>query len=85
MKSFVAKRSVVVEGHKTSVSLEEEFWVGLKEIILDRAISMSELIAQIDKVREHGNLSSALRLHVLEYYRLRSTGQAQSPDSGKLE
>jgi len=69
MKSLVIKRSVVVAGHKTSVSLEDAFWKGLKEIASERDLTLSELIGAIDSEREYGNLSSALRLFVLNVYR----------------
>ena len=69
MKSPIVKRSVLLAGRKSSVSLEEEFWTTLKEIAGDRHVTMSELVSGIDKQRQHGNLSSALRLFVLEYYR----------------
>jgi predicted DNA-binding ribbon-helix-helix protein len=69
MKSLVIKRSVVVAGHKTSVSLEDAFWIALKEIAHARDLTLSELVGAIDAEREYGNLSSALRLFVLEFYR----------------
>jgi predicted DNA-binding ribbon-helix-helix protein len=69
MKSTVVKRSIVVAGHKTSVSLEDAFWNGLKEIVRERHMTLSELVAEIDAQRQLGNLSSALRLFVLEFYR----------------
>jgi len=69
MKSSVVKRSIVVGGHKTSVSLEDAFWRGLKEIAGRRDISVSDLVAAIDSERQHGNLSSAIRLFVLDTYR----------------
>ena len=69
MKSRIVKHSVLLASHKTSVSLEEEFWTMLKEIAGDRRIPLSELISGIDKQRQHGNLSSALRLFVLDYCR----------------
>lgn len=72
MKSPVVKRSVIVNGHKTSVSLEEGFWTGMKEIAAGRSMTLSELVAEIDKNRKQGNLSSALRLYVLEFYQKRS-------------
>jgi predicted DNA-binding ribbon-helix-helix protein len=68
MKSKVVKRSIVVAGHKTSVSLEEAFWKGLKDIAADRRVTLSDLVGAIDSERQHGNLSSAIRLFVLEYY-----------------
>ena len=69
MKSPVVKRSIVLAGHKTSVSLEDEFWKGLKEIACKRLMTLSTLVDTIDAQRQQGNLSSALRLFVLEYYR----------------
>ena len=69
MKSPVVKRSIMLAGHKTSVSLEDAFWQGLKEIASRRNVSGSALIATIDAQRGDGNLSSAVRLFVLDYYR----------------
>jgi len=69
MKSPVVKRSIVIAGHKTSVSLEEAFWKGLKEIANNRNLTLSDVVASIDTDRHNGNLSSAIRLFVLEYYR----------------
>ena len=69
MKSLVTKRSTVIAGHKTSVSLEDEFWKGLHEIARQREETLSHLIANIDDSRQHANLSSAIRLYVLEFYR----------------
>ena len=69
MKSPVIKRSIVIAGHKTSVSLEDAFWKGLKEIADDRDVTLSDLVSSIDTDRQHGNLSSAVRLFVLDHYR----------------
>ena len=69
MKSPVVKRSIVIAGHKTSVSLEDAFWQGLKEIAAARELTLSDLVATIDTERHHGNLSSAIRIFVLDYYR----------------
>jgi predicted DNA-binding ribbon-helix-helix protein len=69
MKSTVAKRSIVVAGHKTSVSLEDAFWNSLKEIGVERHMTLSDLVAAIDSQRQHDNLSSAIRLFVLDFYR----------------
>ncbi len=74
MKSPVVKRSIVIAGHKTSVSLEDAFWTGLKEIAAARDITLSDMVAAIDQDRRHGNLSSAIRLFVLDHYR-----NSQSP------
>jgi predicted DNA-binding ribbon-helix-helix protein len=69
MKSLVVKRSIIIAGHKTSVSLEDAFWNGLKEIAGARNASLSNLVATIDTERQLGNLSSAIRLFVLDFYR----------------
>jgi predicted DNA-binding ribbon-helix-helix protein len=69
MKSPVVKRSIVIAGHKTSVSLEDAFWKCLKEIAGRRDVTLSDLVASIDSDRQHGNLSSAIRLFVLDHYR----------------
>jgi predicted DNA-binding ribbon-helix-helix protein len=59
----------VIAGHKTSVSLEDAFWKGLKEIADARNMTLSDIVASIDSQRRHGNLSSAIRLFVLDFYR----------------
>ena len=69
MKSPVVKRSIVIAGHKTSVSLEEAFWKCLKEIATSRDLTLSDLVASIDTDRREGNLSSAIRLFVLDHFR----------------
>ncbi len=74
-KTFaVMKRSVVVGGHKTSVSLEDAFWTSLRDIALRRGLSISTQIAMIDRTRDTGNLSSAIRLFVLDYFRAHAIG-----------
>ncbi|MGY8681205.1 ribbon-helix-helix domain-containing protein [Bradyrhizobium sp. UFLA05-153] len=72
MKSPVVKRSIVVGGHKTSVSLEEAFWTALKEIARRRNMTLSDLVGEIDRNRQQGNLSSAIRLYVLDYFKNRA-------------
>jgi predicted DNA-binding ribbon-helix-helix protein len=69
MKSLIVKRSVVLGGHKTSVSVEDAFWSSVKEIAASGNMSVSELLTAIDSARHHGNLSSAIRLFVLNFYR----------------
>jgi predicted DNA-binding ribbon-helix-helix protein len=70
VRSAVLKRSIVIAGHKTSVSLEDEFWDSLKEIAGARGMTLGELVAAIDaNRRNHANLSSAIRLFVLDFYR----------------
>jgi predicted DNA-binding ribbon-helix-helix protein len=82
MRSRVVKRSVVIAAHKTSVSLEDEFWSGLKEIARIREATLSNIVGELDAQRQHGNLSSAIRLFVLDYYRAaivaRSTDHASA-------
>jgi predicted DNA-binding ribbon-helix-helix protein len=81
MKSLVVKRSIIIAGHKTSVSLEDAFWKALKQIALDRELTLSALVANIDSGRHAGNLSSAIRLFVLDHYRtiIVSAAGTQSP------
>lgn len=67
--SRIVKRSIMIAGHGTSVSLEPEFWDGLKELARQRQISLAQLVAALDAERQEGNLSSALRLAVLAFYR----------------
>jgi predicted DNA-binding ribbon-helix-helix protein len=74
MKSAIVKRSIVIAGHRTSVSLEEGFWKALKDIAGSRGRNLSELVATIDSERKHANLSSAIRLYVLDHYRAHSRG-----------
>jgi predicted DNA-binding ribbon-helix-helix protein len=83
MKSLVAKRPIMAAGHKTSVSLEDVFWNGLKEIARGRNITLSELVAAIDSERQHGNLSSAIRLFVLNFYRNKLADVQAGPDGGQ--
>ena len=87
MKSPVVKRSIVVAGHKTSVSLEDAFWRGLKDIAAARDTTLSDLVAGIDGGRRQGNLSSAIRLFVLEFYRAQANGEANqsSPPRGETQ
>jgi predicted DNA-binding ribbon-helix-helix protein len=82
-RSMVVKRSIVVAGHKTSVSLEDAFWNGLKEIARKRHMTLSELVAEIDAQRQLGNLSSALRLFVLDFYRTQLSHQKGGRDGNQ--
>jgi predicted DNA-binding ribbon-helix-helix protein len=83
MKSPVVKRSIVIAGHKTSVSLEDAFWAGLKEIAGARGATLSDLIGTIDTERQHGNLSSAIRLFVLDHYRHQPAAERTGDPSGR--
>ena len=79
MKSPIVKRSIVIDGHKTSVSLEDAFWGGLKEIAHARCVSLSKMVAEIDETRQHSNLSSAIRLFVLD----RMRAPLRTPEAGE--
>jgi predicted DNA-binding ribbon-helix-helix protein len=69
VKSSIVKRSVMIGGHKTSVSLEEPFWDGLKDLAARRDLSLSALLHEIDSGRDNANLSSAIRVYVFEQVR----------------
>jgi predicted DNA-binding ribbon-helix-helix protein len=81
-KSSIIKRSITFEGRKTSVSLEAEFWDALKEIAGKQSTSVGALVATINKAREHPNLSSGLRLFVLDHYRAQADARrsAEGPN-----
>ena len=63
----IAKRSVVLDGQKTSITLEDNFWIELKKIARGQNVTVSRLVAQIDSARNQSNLSSAIRIFVLEH------------------
>jgi predicted DNA-binding ribbon-helix-helix protein len=79
MNSAVVKRSIVIAGHRTSISLEQAFWTCLKDIARDRHVTLSALVASIDQTRGKGNLSSAIRLFVLDQVRDKSDQPRRSP------
>ena len=83
MNSPVIKRSVTIAGHKTSVTLEDAFWKALKDIAISRQMTSSDLLTWIDAGREHGNLSSCLRLFVLDFYLNGSVRRISKPPSKK--
>jgi predicted DNA-binding ribbon-helix-helix protein len=68
-QSRVAKRSIIIGSRKSSVSLEDAFWNALNEIASEEGLTASVLVTGIDNDRQHANLSSAIRLYVLDYYR----------------
>ncbi len=76
MNSPVVKRSIVIAGHKTSVSLEDAFWKGLKDIAVARDTTLSDLVAAINSTRRRGNLSSAIRLFVLDHFQAERSGRS---------
>ncbi len=77
-KAFLSmkKRSVKIQGHSTSISLEEEFWTILKDIATARQQPLSILLAEIDRSRGRQNLSSAIRVYVLKSL----TARLKSPE-----
>ena len=77
----IVKRSIVINGHKTSVSLEDAFWWALREIATAKQTILSQLVASIDSGRQNGNLSSAIRLFVLDYYRAQSNVPVPNSES----
>jgi|SRR5215472_19208874 len=83
MSDAIPKRSVIVAGHRTSVSLEEPFWTRLKEIAHARSKSINDLVTEIDSMEpaggRQGNLSSALRLFVLAELEQRLSGGEGPP------
>jgi len=82
MQIGILKRSIVIAHHKTSVSLEDQFWNGLKEIADARQQSISGIVTMIKMAHEQGNLSSAIRQFVLAYYRERTPVGAAGGRSG---
>jgi len=78
-KSTIAKRSVIIGGHKTSVSLEEPSWREIRAIAGAQEMSVSSLLRQIDHERKSANLSSAIRVYVLQFLR----DQAQTAPPGR--
>jgi predicted DNA-binding ribbon-helix-helix protein len=76
-KSLVLKRSIIIDGHKTSVSLEDVFWNALRDIAHERDETLSKLVASIDANRKASNLSSALRIFVLKFYMDQSARQRE--------
>ena len=77
MPSAIVKRSIVLAGHKTSVSLEDAFWNGLKEIGRGRNVPVNALVADIQTSRRQGNLSSTIRVFVLDHFRTQTTDPSE--------
>jgi len=84
MERSVVKRSIVIGGHKTSVSLEDPFWAAMKEIAAFRRMTLAELIGQIDADRDHSNLSSAIRLFVLDHYMSHAPAREAATSKAKV-
>ena len=82
MSGRPVKRSLTLRGHRTSVSLEEEFWQALREIAAARGQSVNALAAEIDAARDlDTGLASALRVHVLAHCRDAARHAGETPDS----
>jgi predicted DNA-binding ribbon-helix-helix protein len=69
VESLVVKRSIVIAGRKTSISLEDAFWNSLREIAHRHNETLPQLVASIDANRKAANLSSVIRVFVLDFYR----------------
>ena len=82
-KSLVTKRTVVVGTRKTSVGIEAPFWEALKEIAVAKNISLKELVTRINGERQRPNLSSAIRLYVLDHYQQLAHEAAPGGDGNK--
>ena len=82
LKSLVLKQSVSIHGHNSSVTLEAAFWNALKKIAVAQNISANALISKIDSERDATNLSSAIRVYVLEHYRLAANASADPQRPG---
>ena len=85
MKFPIIKRTVAIAGRKTSVSLEDEFWESLREIAKGRNETLKDLVNKINADRQMFNLSSAIRVFVLDYYRnlgLRAQPKEAAPTLG---
>jgi predicted DNA-binding ribbon-helix-helix protein len=66
-ESSIQRRTIIIGRHRTSISLEDAFWSELKEIAHSQRATVSKLVTQIDHTRQQANLSSAIRLYVLEH------------------
>jgi predicted DNA-binding ribbon-helix-helix protein len=75
----MTKRTIYIAGQKTTVSVEDPFWNGFKEIASERDVTLSALAASINADRQHTNFSSAIRLFVLDHYRSRTGATADGP------
>ncbi|MGA7972536.1 MAG: ribbon-helix-helix domain-containing protein [Pseudolabrys sp.] len=80
MKSQIIKRSVVIRGHKTSVSLEQPFWDAFRDIAESERVSTSALLRKVDAERNQANMSSAIRVFVLRHVRTLATTEQRRPE-----
>jgi len=84
MKSAIVKRSVIIGGHKTSVSLEAPFWDGLRQIAELRRLPLSNVLREIDDGRDNANLSSAIRVFVLGHFRVSAGGEPVHKEGARV-
>ena len=85
MKSAIVKCSIVIDGHKTSVSLEDAFWSSLKNIAHTEGVPLSKMVTEIDRTRERGNLSSAIRLFILEQVRTKALARQSGNGASSID
>jgi predicted DNA-binding ribbon-helix-helix protein len=85
MNSSVKKRSIVMGKHKTSISLEDKFWACLREIARERATTASKLVGMLDAERNGANLSSMIRVFVLDHYRNNVASNQRLSVNGEVE
>jgi predicted DNA-binding ribbon-helix-helix protein len=81
IKSPVIKRTVYIDGRKTGVSVEDAFWSTLKEIADAQGVTVSQMVTEIEKSRQGGTLSGAIRLFVLDRVRSKKCGPPQGNGS----
>ena len=79
MKSAVIKRSVVINGRKTSVSLENEFWDALRQVAKQSNVTVARLLVEIERSRTTINLSSAIRIFLLNHFRTQNSDLSRGP------
>ena len=79
MKSSVVKHSITIDGHNTSVSLEDAFWSDSRDIAHVQRATLSKLVAEVDETRQTNNRSSALRVFILEHFRNRNGRTPTAP------
>lgn len=76
------KRSFTIAGHRTSIALEPDFWRGLEAMAVERSLSLAGLVREIDETRQTTNLSSAIRLAILGFYRTRAELSSAAAPAG---
>jgi len=77
-KSLMRRRTIRIGHHKTSVTLEDQFWNGLKEIANERGLTVAALVRNVDADRDNANLCSAIRVFVLRHYQDRRNKRSRS-------